>query len=710
MGIALSEEHVALAESVAGSSAKYAPVATTRAEFEDLAAGVWPACWDHFRDQGLLSLHLPDDVGGAGAGLLEAAIVLEEAARALVPGPLLPTVLASALLHRQGAAGWLPGFAAGRTGCVAGTTGGLTAEPTAEGWLISGRTDPVLGALSAEVFVLAAAAGDETVWFVLPGEGVRRHPAESVDLTRDIGRLSLDGLAVPAEARLNVRTEDVLALASVLGAAEAVGVARWCQETGLAYVKVREQFGRPVGSFQAVKHKCARLFMQVELATAAVWDALAAAADGPEQFALAAAGVTETCVQAAVDLALETVTLLGGIGYTWEHDVHLYWRRAMSLAAMLGPRPAQQARLGGLALRTRRNAVVRLDDEPPGLRAEVAEVLRNVAALGEPERRRALAEAKLVAPQYPEPYGLGVGPAGQVVIAEEFARAGLTQPSTVIGEWALPTILAHGTDDQRDRFVPPTLRGDVDWCQLFSEPGAGSDLASLATRAVPVDGGWRLNGQKVWNSNAQLADFGICLARTDPSVSKHKGLTYFIVDMHADGVDVRPLREANGGYLFNEVFLNDVFVPDDCLIGAPGEGWKLARTTLGNERVSMGTGLRGSADLIPLARAAGSDTSRELGLLTARGMALDALGRRSLLRRLSGLRPDAGASVLKVAAAAHNADVTRTIFGWHGPGAATLEGTAARGYLGAPPQLLGGGTAEIQLNVISEHVLGLPRG
>ena len=181
------------------------------------------------------------------------------------------------------------------------------------------------------------------------------------------------------------------------------------------------------------------------------------------------------------------------------------------------------------------------------------------------------------------------------MISQEFARAGLTQPSTDIGEWALPTILAHGTDEQRETFVGPTLRGDIFWCQLFSEPGAGSDLASLRTRAGKVAGGWLLNGQKVWTSQAQEADWAICLARTDPEAPKHKGLSYFLVDMRSPGLEVRPLREANGGYLFNEVFLTDVFVPDSRLVGAArakAGGWPAPRSATSASTSPPGMGRR----------------------------------------------------------------------------------------------------------------------
>ena len=726
MGIALLEEHVALAGSVAGVAARHTPVAATRAALAEFAAGRRPEGWAQLHRQGLLSLHLPGSAGGDGAGLVELAVVVEAAGRALVPGPFLPTVLTGALLARHGGPdAALSALAGGAPGCLALEPGGLEAREAGGEWVVSGTSGPVLGALAAEVVVLAARTPDGTAWFVLDAAAagaLRRLPEEGVDVTRDVGRLAAAGLHLPGTARLAATGEQVRALAEALFAAEAAGLARWCQETGAAYVAVREQFGRPVGSFQAVKHKCARLLLRTELMAAAAWDAAAAADEGPDQFALAAAAAAGTCVDDAVDVALDTVTLLGGIGFTWEHDTHLYWRRAMSLAALLGPRADAALRLGERALTTARVAALQLDDEPAGLRERVRADLGRIAALPEPQRRRALADACLVAPQYPPPYGLGADPVGQVVIAQEFERAGLEQPSTVIGEWALPTLLAHGTEEQRERYVLPTLRGELVWCQLFSEPGAGSDLAALSTRAVPVEGGWRLDGQKVWTSKAHLADVGICLARTDPDAPKHRGLSYFLVDMRAPGVDVRPLREATGEHQFNEVFLDGVVVGPDALVGAPGEGWRLARTTLGNERVSIATGRSGGGgpgDLAGHARAAlgaGADRAsvlRDLATLTARSAALDALGRRSLLRRLAGQQPGAEASVLKVGSAEHHAAVTRTVLGWRGPGAAVLGGdggAAAAAHLSAPKHLIGGGTVEIQLNVIAEHVLGLPRG
>src|ERR1019366_6719792 len=200
--------------------------------------------------------------------------------------------------------------------------------------------------------------------------------------------------------------------------------------------------------------------------------------------------------------------------------------------------------------------------------------------------------------------------------------------------WALPTIMAHGTPEQTERWVAPTLRGELLWCQLFSEPGAGSDLAALSTRASRVEGGWSLVGQKVWTSVAARADMGICLARTNPDAPKHRGITYFVVDMRSPGIEVRPLREITGEALFNEVFFDGCFVPDECVVGEIDGGWRLARTTLANERVSLSSDSAfGGALEGVLARVAADPglqdpvTLDRLGHLLAEAQSLAPLGR-----------------------------------------------------------------------------------
>ena len=727
MPIALTADQKALAESVAAFTARHASRDSARAESEELAARTLPASWRALAAQNLLGLHLPAEAGGDGAGLAELAILLEETAFGLLPGPLLPTVLTSLLISQHAAADLrgrlLPAFVAGGTGACATDAAGLTATRTGDGWDISGTTVPVLGAVSAQTRILGANRADgsgETIWFVVDAAQQAELTVtrlRGVDLTRDIGRVTLPGLRIDAGQLLDVDSARLRSTAAALFSAESAGVARWCQANGLAYTKVREQFGRPIAAFQAIKHKCARLFVRSELIAASAWDAAEAFSQDADQFALAAAAAAVTCLPGAVDIGLETVTLFGGIGYTWEHDTHLYWRRAMSLQNLLGPRGDWELLLGEIARKIERRHDLRLEDEPADLRAWVAGRLADAAVLPADRQRAYFAEQGLAAPHYPRPYGIAAGPVGQVVISQEFGRAGMIQPSAGIGEWALPTILAHGTDEQRETFVRPTLRGDIFWCQLFSEPGAGSDLASLRTRAEKVDGGWLLSGQKVWTSQAKEADWGICLARTDAEAPKHKGLSYFLVDMRSPGLEVRPLREANGGYMFNEVFFSDVFVPDSRLVGRPGEGWRLARTTLGNERVNIAAGLGRRRDLPAdfLGTLPGNpapEVLRQAGALTADINAFGALSQRLLLRQISGLQPGAEASVLKVASAWNDANLRRAVMDWQGAEAAALDGAAgaaSQRYLSIPPVLIGGGTLEIQLNVIGEQVLGMPR-
>jgi 3-oxochol-4-en-24-oyl-CoA dehydrogenase len=362
---------------------------------------------------------------------------------------------------------------------------------------------------------------------------------------------------------------------STLAAAEMAGVAYWCLDTAAEYAKIREQFGRPIGQFQSIKHLCAEMLVRTEQARATAWDAAYALEDA-DQRPLATAVARAVAYSAAVDNAKDAVQILRGIGYTWEHDVHLYLRRAMATRALFGP--VEEAHVDAarraLAGQRRDMGLALPEEEAAPIRSQIRAFAAELAALDEDERRHRLADEGYLAPHWPRPWGRDASPIQQVVIAEEFAAAGIDVPGLVIGKWILPTIISHGTGEQLERFVPPTFRGELTWCQMFSEPGASSDLASLSTKAARTDGGWLLTGQKVWTSLAHESDYGMCLARTDSGARKHEGITAFIVDMSSPGLDIRPLREMNGRALFNEVFLNDVYVPDENVIGELGGGWR----------------------------------------------------------------------------------------------------------------------------------------
>ncbi len=259
------------------------------------------------------------------------------------------------------------------------------------------------------------------------------------------------------------------------------------------------------------------------------------------------------------------------------------------------------------------------------------------------------------------------------------------------------------------------------WCQLFSEPGAGSDLASLRTRAEKVDGGWKLNGQKVWNSVAERADWGICLARTNPDAPKHKGISYFLVDMkNSDGIDVRPLREITGKALFNEVFLDDVFVPDSMVVGEVDDGWKLARTTLANERVAMATSRLSKSTERAIELVSGGATSAQrvaVGHSIALATVCALLGVRSTLRSLAGQGPGAESSVAKLLGVRNRQDGAELVVTLHGD-AIVLGGSGEGGdevradvweMLNTRCLSIAGGTTQILRNVAGERILGLPR-
>ena len=317
--------------------------------------------------------------------------------------------------------------------------------------------------------------------------------------------------------------------------------------------------------------------------------------------------------------------------------------------------------------------------------------------------------------------GRGGTPGEQAIFTEEAAKLGLAVNAFAIGvAMAGPTIIAHGTEKQRRRHLPPTLRGDEVWCQLFSEPGAGSDLAALATRAVRDGEEWVVNGQKVWTSGAQQSDLGILLTRTDLDRPKHRGISYFLVDMHLPGIEVRPLKQMTGASHFSEVFFTDVRVPHAAILGEVHKGWGVAMTTLANERTMMGGGGSGpvAADLIALARDVGvADhpvVRQGLAAAHTRAQIMRYLGFRSRTRASQGLPPGPESSVRKVFAAwnlKRNGELALAVQGAAGmllegdtPGAAQWQ----QSFLSAPSIRIAGGSDEIQRNVMGERTLGLP--
>jgi alkylation response protein AidB-like acyl-CoA dehydrogenase len=340
---------------------------------------------------------------------------------------------------------------------------------------------------------------------------------------------------------------------------------------------------------------------------------------------------------------------------------------------------------------------------------------------------RQLAECGFVAPHWPAPFGLGADPIHQLIIDEELRRAGIRRPDNVIGiGWAGPTIIHAGTDEQKERYLMPLLAGEEIWCQLFSEPGAGSDLANLSTRARRDGDTYVVSGQKVWTSGAHVSQFGILIARTDPDAPKHQGITYLICPMDLEGITIRPIVDMTGMHSFNEVFFDEVRLPAANRVGEENRGWGLAKVTLGNERVSLsGEGAlwgRGptAGDLLALVRGHGGSTDpvlrQRLASLYIEAELLRLIRLRSVAAAVAGKAPGPEASVRKALADDHGKQImglAKDLCGAAGmlAGATPYDDpnpTWSFGYLFAPALTIGGGTSEVQRNIIAERVLGLP--
>jgi 3-oxochol-4-en-24-oyl-CoA dehydrogenase len=735
MALALTDEHAQLAASARAWAERNSPPDSVRAAADGRDGGTAryrEALAPSLAAQGLLGLHVPEADGGQGYGLQELAIAVEELGRALVPGGFVPTVLASAALAAGGGAGkLLTPLADGSQNAAVALHAQLLASSEPDGTLaVSGTADLVLGAPDAELVILPVRQESDTVWVAVDAASLEITPVDSLDLTRQIGRVAAD-VRVPADRQLRgLGRESVANLAAVILGAEAVGIGDWAVHTAAEYAKIRHQFGRPIGQFQAVKHRCARMLVATEQAAAAVWDAARAIDAGDDDLDVAAAAAAVLAADAAVSCAHECVQVLGGIGYTWEHEAHLYYRRAMTLRALLGSAAPWDGdwkdRVARLALNgARRQVRLELTGGSDELRTSIRAELAEITGLHGAERNAALGAGGWVMPHMPRPWGRGAGALEQVVIDEEFRAAGIHVPNLAIGAWVVPALIQYGTPEQQQRFLPPTLRLDYLWCQLFSEPGAGSDLAGLTTRAERVDGGWKITGQKIWTSLAQHAAWAICIARTDPAQPRHDGISYFLLDMHSPGVDVRPLRDITGDTNFNQVFLDGVFVPDDCVVGEINKGWRIARTTLANERVSLAgswTFGNGVAELLQVAKATHERRAR-IGELVAQDQAISLLAVRATMKQLSGTEPGATGSVRKLLSMRHAQEIAELCWEMSGEAGALSGGRGsalgadgqpngphwARQVLMTEAFTIGGGTTDIQLNIIAERILGLPR-
>lgn len=715
MTIALTDDHRELGV-VARSFLTAQKARWAARELLDADDETRPPFWRELAELGWLGLHVDEKYGGSGFGLPELVVVIDELGRAVAPGPFVPTVVVSSVLAAVGTEEQkrrlLPGLVDGSLTAAVGFGGSLEVSDGRA----SGEAGVVVGAGLADLLLLAA--GDDMILVERTADGVSVQVPGSLDRARRAGRVSLADVAV-GENLLSGARVAALARTRTLFAAEAVGGASDCVDSAVEYAGVREQFGRTIATFQAVKHHCANMLVASESAVACVWDAARAAGEDEQQFRLIAAAAATLAFGAYVRNAELNIQVHGGIGFTWEHDAHLHLRRALTVQAVLGGDGSATDVFELTAAGISRANSLDLPAEAEAQRIEIRAEARRIAALEEKAQLDELIATGYVMPHWPTPWGRAAGAVEQLLVEEEFAAGGVKRPDYGITGWVILTLIQHGTPEQIERFVEKALRKDEIWCQLFSEPSAGSDAAAVKTRATRVAGGWTINGQKVWTSGAHYCRRGLATVRTDFEVPKHAGITMVILDMKAPGVEVRPLRQITGGSEFNEVFLNDVFVPDEDIVGEPNAGWAVARATLGNERVSIGGGAGGiapaSAWLVHLAQTHGDrmvGAAARVGRFLSDDHALRLLNLRRAARSIEGAGPGPEGNITKLKLADHFQEQGAIAAALVGPELA-LEGgegeLAARAAMGARGMAIAGGTSEVARNQIAERILGMPR-
>jgi alkylation response protein AidB-like acyl-CoA dehydrogenase len=783
MNFDFSDDQKALREELRRMLQRESPPARAR-EAIDQGLSHQAGLWRHLVDVGATTMMLPESAGGAGLGAMELCVAAEELGRQLAAVPYGSTMyLATQALLLGGSPAqqgdWLPRVAAGEVATLAGLDD--APGPRFDGTRLHGAAALVPDGLCAAWAVVRAQRADGAVAWVLAAldASVERRPLPSRDLSRPWAALDFDGTpAQPLGAVDDAQAfeQRLRARAAVLTAFEALGGADAALEMATAYARERVAFGRPIGSYQAIKHKLADLYTANQLARVHAWygawalacDARAPAATHPALQEAAAAALA-SCTRAYTRAAEEALHVHGGMGYTWEADCHLHVRRARQLAVWLGSdlvwtaaladslvgrldEPAATGAAGPAPEGGTPEGSMDFDDTPQeaAFRAECRAWLERharpkdrpdqtfgadldaaarVQAARDWQARKAAAGFGAIT--WPEAHGgRGGTPMQEVIWRQEEARFDVpTNAFAVSLGMVIPSLFVHATPEVRQAHVAPALHGRHLWCQLLSEPGAGSDLGMVRTRAERcTDGrdGWLLHGQKVWTTLAQFADYGMVLARTDPSLPKFEGLTSFWIDMRAPGVTVRPIRQADGGAEFNEVFLDGVHVPDAQRVGAPGSGWKVTMTALMNERLSIGGVMppelwRTAAGLMRRSRLGGRSALEDprlrerlaelylqaqgLWLLQCRG--LTALGR--------GREPGPELSVAKIVGARALLDFARLAIDLQGArGVLTAEALGEgwelvdRLWLGASGMRIAGGTDEIVRNSVGERVLGLP--
>jgi alkylation response protein AidB-like acyl-CoA dehydrogenase len=728
--------------------------------------------WQELADMGWLGCRVPESLGGMALSYAQTALMLEQFGRSLAPEPLAACAIMSAQTlqasgHEALKALWLPKLAAGQWKPVLAwqEDAAASSEETfsarsggaSDGWPVATRATvhgdrvKLMGAKrfvphgdSADAFIVSAEGPSGPALYLIPRDaaGLRIVTRPRVD-GGHWSELILDGVSLGPDAEIAQGESARTALRGALDTgrlavgAELVGLMGRAFEITIDYLKVREQFDRRIGSFQALQHRATDLLVLVELSRSVLHRAARQfdETDEPTARAMAASQLKARASDAAVQVVKGCIQLHGGIGYTDDCNIGLFLKRAMVLAAWLGGADAHRLRYGQLADRTVGRSDQPVTDEPLRLEARALLAEHFPQAWRYPATRmslrdtadwqKTLAAKGWMAPGWPREHGgMGLSTYEQIVLAEEFDRHGLSIVSNMGVTMLGPLLIRYGTAEQKRKYLPAILKGDVRWCQGYSEPGAGSDLASLRTRAVLEGDTFTVNGQKIWTTYAHEADMIFLLVRTDPQAKKQDGISFLLVDMRTPGITVKPIRNLTGESEFCEVFFDDVKVPRDNLVGELNRGWSMAKSLLGSERISIGSprlaryplhllqGLMQAQGLMndPVQRARFDRLRLEVDDLSAAFMRMA-----EVLRR--GNELGAEVSILKIWVTETMQRVTDMLLECQAE-AGTLDevvplsdGTSvhvAGQYFLSRPATIYGGSNEIQRNILAKAILELP--
>jgi alkylation response protein AidB-like acyl-CoA dehydrogenase len=748
--------------------------------------------WRGLADREWLAAAVPESRGGGGLGFAEEAILLERFGRALLPAPFFAAVALArpALEHDDEALGALvagdlvptlawaeaggPGGLAdwARTECAATLDGEADdghgdghrdgeedGEEDGDRWRLSGRKELVVDAQLCTHAVVLARAPDGVAAFLvaLDADGVATVASPALDGTRRYARLELAGararqLVAPPLLEATMAATRVRAHAAA--AYEALGVAERALALAVEHARTREQFGRPIGYFQAVAHPLAQRYVDVTLARAladCAARAIDASAGGPAGRALALAAKA-TAAEAAVAACETAIQTFGATGFTWDSPLHRLLRRAKWLETFDGPPSAQRAELAALLLARDPAAAplptVELYDGPEeavfreGVRAWVdanapaghdgLDLIADTARMDADAARwsqQMAASGHLHSWWPPEHGGRGELPIRAAIFREEAVRRHPRPDTASTGLDLVASMLLHyGTEEQRARYLPRIADESEIWAQGFSEPAAGSDLAAIAMRAVRDGDEWVLDGTKIWSTYGPVADRYFLLARTDPESKRHRGLSCFVVDVDLPGVTIQPIKAMSGDSEFCQAFFDGVRVPADGLLGPEGEGWRIAVATLAFERLTNVSEQVGDVEFM-LDRLLDTVTAGVAGAAAApEALVRDRVARiwcalqaiklteyRSLLALKAADVPPAESSIVKLVLSELAQDVTSLGLEVLGPHGHVLGGEGSPAdfwsyrYLDMRAITIYSGTSEILRGVIAEHVLGLPR-